>query len=191
MKHNGIIQRVIEAVGLYYGMPKGKFTPSEANSLVKAENDRPVSKVFSYSSVLGMLPYISGNTHPDVALYVSCCYRYMFSPTRYHKLASKILERYLKQTKDQDLVLDPNSDVCKVKKNLDAKFSGMYGHEKLTDPACVKSRTKVIISFADFPVCWVSKLRTDFSLYCGGINNSNGSLLQITIYHIQHCNFIL
>ena len=37
MKHTGVIQRVIEAVGLYYGMPKGKFTPSEANPLVKAE----------------------------------------------------------------------------------------------------------------------------------------------------------
>ena len=114
MKHAGIIQRVIEAVGMDYGMPKCKFTTSEAKPLVKDENDRPVSGVFSYSSVLGMLLYISGNSHPDVALAVSCCYRYMFSPKRYHKLALKILARYLKQTKDHDLVLDTNYDVCKV-----------------------------------------------------------------------------
>ena len=54
MKHAGIIQRVIEAVGMDYGMPKCKFTTSEAKPLVKAENDRPVSGVFSYISVLGM-----------------------------------------------------------------------------------------------------------------------------------------
>ena len=114
MKHTGIIQRVIEAVSLDYGIPKGKFTPSGAKPLVKAKNGKPVSELFSYSSVLGMLLYMSGNTRPDVSLAVSFCYRYMFSPKRYHKLALKILTRYLRQTKDHDLVLDPNYYVCKV-----------------------------------------------------------------------------
>ena len=86
--------------------------------MVKAENGKPSSGVFSYSSVLGILLFMSGNIYPDAALAVSCCCRYMFSPKRYQKLALKILARYLKQTKDHDLVLDPNSDVCKVESFL-------------------------------------------------------------------------
>ena len=40
--------------------------------------------------------------------------RYMFSPKFSQKILLNILARYLKQTKDHGLVLDPNSDVCKI-----------------------------------------------------------------------------
>ena len=45
-------------------------------------------------------------------------------------------------------------------------FSGMYGHEKPTDPACVKSRTGFTITFADCEVQWISKpkLQTETAL---------------------------
>ena len=66
MKHTGIIQRVIEAVGMDYVMPKGNFTPSEVNPLVKDDNGEPMSGLFSYIGFLGMLLYMSGNTHKDV-----------------------------------------------------------------------------------------------------------------------------
>ena len=38
MKHTGLIQHVIEAVGLDDGIPKVQFTPSEDNPLVKDDN---------------------------------------------------------------------------------------------------------------------------------------------------------
>ena len=41
MKHTVLIQRVIEAVGLDDGMPKGQFAPSEAKPLVKDDNYEP------------------------------------------------------------------------------------------------------------------------------------------------------
>ena len=41
---------------------------------------------------------------------------------------------------------------------------GMYGHEKPTDPSCVKSRTGYTITFANCPVIWQSKLQTETAL---------------------------
>jgi hypothetical protein len=52
----------------------------------------------------------------------------------------------------------------KLKKYPDADFAGMYGHENHTDPACAKSRTGFIITFADCPVYWRSKLQTETAL---------------------------
>ena len=84
MKQTGLIQRVIEAVGLDDGMAKGKFTPSELSPLVKDADGEPAGGMFSYSSVVGMLLYLSGHTRPDIAYAVNCCARYMFCPKRSH-----------------------------------------------------------------------------------------------------------
>ena len=60
--------------------------------------------------------------------------------------------------------MDPSSDVCKIDAYPDADFAGMFGHEDHTDPACAKSRTGFIITFADCPVFWQSKLQTETAL---------------------------
>jgi hypothetical protein len=60
--------------------------------------------------------------------------------------------------------MDPSSDVCKIDAYPDADFAGMFGHEDHTDPACAKSWTGFIITFADCPVFWQSKLQTETAL---------------------------
>ena len=40
----------------------------------------------------------------------------------------------------------------------------MYGHENSTDPSCVKSRTGFVITVANCPVLWQSKLQTETAL---------------------------
>ena len=72
IKHTGLIQLVIEEVGLDYGMSKGKFTPSEDKPLVKVYNGEPAIWVFRYRSVLGILLYISGTDCPYFFLDVNC-----------------------------------------------------------------------------------------------------------------------
>jgi len=62
------------------------------------------------------------------------------------------------------MVMNPSSNVCKIDAYPDADFAGMYGHEEHTDPACAKSRTGFIITFADCPVFWQSKLQTETAL---------------------------
>ena len=101
----------------------------------------------------------------------------MFSPRHLHELALKRLGRYLKQTPDlkrlgryfkqtpdHGMVMNVSNDVYKINAYPDADFAGMYGHENHTDPACAKSRTGFIITFADSPVYWQSKLQTETAL---------------------------
>ncbi len=88
----------------------------------------------------------------------------MFCPKHSHELALKQIGRYLKQTPDRGMVMNPSSNVCKIDAYPDADFAGMYGHEEHTDPACAKSWTRFIITFADCPVFWQSKLRTETAL---------------------------
>ena len=96
MKYTGLIQSFIEAVRLDDGMSKGKFTASEAKTLVKDENGEPVSGMFNYISVSGMLLFLSRNISPNVNLAVNGCAQYMFSPKPSHELTLMMLARYLK-----------------------------------------------------------------------------------------------
>ena len=119
---------------------------------------------FSYSSVVGMLLYLSVNTRPEIAYAVNCCARYMCCSINSHETALKRIGRYLKATRDRGLILNPNSDVCRLDCYLDADFSRMYGHELPTDPGCVKNRTVFVITFDNCPIYWASKLQTETAL---------------------------
>ena len=52
---------------------KVKFAPSEAKPLVKDENGEPMSRMFSYRSVLGIILYLSEHTCPYVVSAVNRC----------------------------------------------------------------------------------------------------------------------
>jgi hypothetical protein len=107
-----------------------------------------------------MLLYLCGHTRPDITFAVDCCARYMFCSKHSHELALKRIGRYLKQTPDRGMVMNPSSDVCKIDAYPDADFAGMYVHEEHTDPACAKSWTGFIIIFADY----AAKLQTETAL---------------------------
>jgi hypothetical protein len=165
MKQTGLIDRIIEALGLDKGTVNGKATPAEANPLVKDEDGPPASGDFNYASVVGMLLYLAGHSRPDIAYAVNCAARYMFCPKQSHENALKRLGRYLKQTRDRGLVLNPVRDGTLTIDNYpDADFAGLYGHEKSTDPASAKSRTGFVITVAGCPVLWQSKLQTETAL---------------------------
>ena len=70
----------------------------------------------------------------------------------------------MNNTQYRGLVLDSNSDIFKVDAYPDDYFAGMYGHERNAYPACAKSRTGFISTFADCPVLWIYKLKTETDL---------------------------
>ena len=47
---------------------------------------------------------------------------------------------------------------------MDADFAGLFGVEDVQDPVCVKSRTGYVLTIADCPLMWVSKLQSEIAL---------------------------
>ena len=164
LKQDGLIDRIIETLGLDDGSVHGKATPADLKPLVKDADGEDAHGDFSYSSVVGMLLYVSGHSHPELSYSVNCAARYMFSPKRSHEIALKRIGRYLKTVRGRGMVLNPTSDTLKVDCYPDADFAGMYGHEATDDPACVKSRTGCVINVANCPVMWQSKLQRETAL---------------------------
>ena len=42
----------------------------------------------------------------------------------------------------------------------DAVFAGLWGHENPKDPRCDRSKTGFVVTFDNFPLFWVLKLKT-------------------------------
>ena len=89
--------------------------------------------IFNYASVVGMLLYLAGHSRPDIAYAVNCAARYMFCPKLSHEQAVKRIGRYLKQTRDKGLVLNPTKDLDQLNIDCypDADFAGLYGTRRL------------------------------------------------------------
>jgi hypothetical protein len=102
----------------------------------------------------------------------------MFYPKKSHEEALKQIVRYLKATCNRGLIINPSSGVLKIDACPDANFAGMYGYEHHDDPSCVKSWTGYVISVANCPVMWQSKLQTETAL----------STMETEIVAISHCS---
>ena len=70
---------------------------------------------------------------------------------------------YFKMTRDRVKVINPLS-VFTIHAYSDANFSGMYGHEKIIDQACMKSRTRLAITFVTCLILQQLKLQTETTL---------------------------
>ena len=177
LKQEGLIDRICEALGLDSNATN-KWTPAESTPLVRDENGEAFSEEFNYSSVIGMLLYLSGHSRPDIAYAVNCAARYMFSPRAIHAKAVKRIGRYLKATRSRGLVLNPTSNPLEIDAYPDADFAGMWGHENVLDPSSVKSRTGFVINVANCPVLWISKLQSGCTAQ---------STMEAEIIALNHC----
>ena len=70
---------------------------------------------------------------------------------------------YLQGTKENGLVFNPSKKLV-VDCYADADFAGLWGHEDPQDPICTRSRTGFVVTFADCPLLWVSKIQTEIAL---------------------------
>ncbi len=136
MKQEGLTLRIIEEMGLNVDTVTPKWTPAEAAPLVKDSEGAPATGTFSYSSVVGMLLYLSGHTCPDIAYAVDCAAWYMFCPRKSHEEALKQIGRYLKATRNHGLIIKPSSGVLKIDAYPNANFAGMYGYASWRSLLC-------------------------------------------------------
>ena len=72
--------------------------------------------------------------------------------------------RYLQGTKNNGLVFNPFKKLV-VDCYADEYFAGLWVHENPQEPIFARSRTGFVVTFANFPLLWISKLQTDISLY--------------------------
>ena len=157
----GLIKRIIAALGLEDSMPKE--TPANKEPLGKDENGAPRLERWNYRSVVGMMMYLATNSRPDIAFAVNQCARHAMNPRRSHEKAVKRIGRYLKGTMNQGMIINPTEDLS-LDLYADADFAGLYNAEDVEDPVSVKSRTGWVMTLGNIPVTWASKLQSEIAL---------------------------
>jgi hypothetical protein len=133
--------------------------PASPTPLSKDEHGDPQKEDWSYSSVIGMLLYLSSNSRPDIAFAVNQAACFTHCPRLCHEVAVKRIARYLKATKERGLVINPDNSLS-LEMFADADFAGLWNIENPDDSISVRSRTGFIISLGGTPVTWSSKLQT-------------------------------
>jgi hypothetical protein len=107
--------------------------------------------------------FLEKSTRPDIAYAVHQAARFCTEPKQSHSTAVKRIGKYLLDTKDKGLILNPkdHSFECYV----DADFVGNWNRATAdVDPSTAKSRTAFIIRYTGCPVTWASKLQTEVAL---------------------------
>ena len=117
----------------------------------------------SYSYVIGMMLYLAANTRQYISFAVHQCSLYTHNNKASHDTDVKRICRYLQGTKDNGLVFNPSKKPV-VDCYADAYFARLWGHENTQDPICDRSITGFVVTFANCPLLWVSKLQTDIAL---------------------------
>ncbi len=89
MTQEGLINQIIEALGLDIDQTNEKGTPAKPKPFVKDEHGDPPLETFNYASIVGMLLYLSEHTRPDLADSVRQVAQFMFNPKHLHEIAIK------------------------------------------------------------------------------------------------------
>ena len=148
-------------MGLDSKMTTHDWTPADEKPLPKYEDGEEPLGTFSYSSVVGMILCVLGHSRPGIEYTVNCCAWYMFNPRVSHKKTLKWSGRYRKATRDRELTVK-HTRKWKVDAYPDAIFfPELYGHEKPSDPICIKRQTRFLMKILDCPVVWISKLQSE------------------------------
>ena len=161
LTQKGLIQKIIATTGMQDCNPN--WVPSSQVALGIDPDGPSMNESWSYSSVVGMLLYLSTNTRPDIAFAVSQVARFNHSPKKSHATAVKTIVRYLKRTSDKGMIVRPTGTLA-IDCYVDADFAGLHQRDPDYEPTAAKSRTGFIITLGGCPILWKSQLQTEISL---------------------------
>ena len=157
MSQRGLIKKIFTATGMENCPPN--WTPAARRVLDSDENGDAIAETWNYSSIVGMLLYLSGNTRPDISFAVSQVARYCHTPKQSHAVAVKMIVRYLKRTETQGLIVDLSQFSMELTCYVDADFAGRFGADAPSNPASARSRTGFVIKLGGCPLIWKSQLQ--------------------------------
>ena len=155
MTQKGLIKKILLATDMENCKPN--WCPAKSLALGSDPDGEPFNENFSYSSVVGMLLYLSNNTRIDITYAVSQVARFTHNPKQSHGEALKMIVRYLAKTQDKGLIVKPSKKLT-LHAHVDADFSGLHGREPQDDPNSARSRYGYIICFNGIPLVWKSQL---------------------------------
>ena len=76
-----------------------------------------------------------------------------------HNQAVKSVLKYLKGTSEQGIMMNPYPKKD-IEYYIDADFAGVWNQEEGKDSGSVLSRTGYIISYANCPIIWETRIQT-------------------------------
>lgn len=159
-----IIDDILEELGIDEHWTAKQVAASSSKILHRDKSAKEAKFEFNYRKVIGKLNFLEKCTRPDIAYAVHQCARFCEDPRESHVEALMYLGRYLKGTRNQGIILDPD-----VTQSLavwaDADFSGNWVRKTAElDPSTAKSRSGFMIMLSGCPVTWSSKLQTQIAL---------------------------
>ena len=122
LTQKGLIKKILSATGMEDCSPNRH--PAAAATLGIDPDGPPHHESFNYASIVGMLLYLSMNTHPDISFTISQVAHFNHSPKQSHATALKMTVRYLKGTKDKGMIFKPNGTL-NLECWCDADFAGL------------------------------------------------------------------
>lgn len=156
-----MIERVLQIVGIDPNNPQTHFKnlPASAKKVLDNNPDvLPRKQHWHYRSAVGCLSYIQAMNQPDITMPTQACARFFNEPKREHEEAVKRICQYLAKTKDDGLILKPDSTKG-LECYVDTDWAGSYTHQSSHDLLTAHSQTGYMISYARFPIIWTSKMQ--------------------------------
>jgi len=158
----GLIAKIISSAGLEDNSVQHD-TP--ATTILHADLSGPAREhTWNYRALVGMLNYLASSSRLDIAFAVHQCARFCSHPKRSHELAIRRIVHYLKGTANKGYILRPDPTQQHLNCYVDADFAGLWSPATSCDPISVKSRTGYVITFANCPILWSSKLQSEIAL---------------------------
>jgi hypothetical protein len=149
-----LIDSILEDLHLDDKANKRKLPAKPIKILQKFEDSEEHENSFHYRSVIGKLNYLEKSTRPDIAYAVYQCLWFSANPKIEHTKAVKLIERYLKYTRDKGLV-------CTPKEESAGDWDPTIAEH---DDSTAQSRSVHVIMYAGCSIEWASKLQTEIAL---------------------------
>lgn len=140
-------------------------TPALSSKLLSRHQDsRPFDNSFNYRSVIGKLHYLVAGSRSEIAYAVHQCARFSQDPKMEHAKAVKHIGRYLKGTKTEGMILEPDASKS-LEVYVDADFAGNWDAQLAgKDRSTARSRHGFYITYGGIPIAWKSSLQQEIAL---------------------------
>ena len=134
-----------------------KTTSATKPLLHKDEDGLERKHSWNYRQPIGMLTYLQGTSRPDISMATYQVARFCIAPKLSYERAVHRIGRYLKATKDKEIIFTPDGDKG-LECYVDADFAGGWDKADSGNPEAVLSRTGYVLMYANCPVLFCSKL---------------------------------